>query len=183
MTIRREDGERVLRKTAWYPHPVDAVWCALTDPAALAEWLMPNDFEARVGHRFVFKTDPMPLCGSGLTRCEVLELEAPRRMVWSWEHEPKAGKAATPAMRVAWSLREERGGTRLDLEQRGLEGQGWLIPRLMNFGWGGMMRHFLRKVMGRVSEEGGVWRFEPGAIPLGKRTYKAKTVERELLHV
>ncbi len=182
MTIRRDGRERVLRKTAWYPHPVEAIWCALTDPRALAEWLMPNDFEPRVGHRFIFKTDPMPLCGSGLTECEVLELEAPTRMVWSWRVMPKAGKPEPPPMRVEWRLEPEGEGTRLRLEQRGLEGQSWLVPRLMNLGWGGMLRHFLAKVMRHVREDGGAYRFEPGAVPLEKRTYKARTVERELLH-
>jgi uncharacterized protein YndB with AHSA1/START domain len=29
--------------------PPDKVWKALTDPAQLARWLMPNDFEPTVG--------------------------------------------------------------------------------------------------------------------------------------
>jgi len=43
-----------------YPHPPERVWRALTDSAALAEWLMPNDFEPRVGHKFRFRSKPMP---------------------------------------------------------------------------------------------------------------------------
>ncbi len=43
---------------AVYPHPVELVWRALTEPAALATWLMTNDFQAKVGHRFTFRTDP-----------------------------------------------------------------------------------------------------------------------------
>ena len=41
-----------------YPHPVDRVWAALTSSEALAAWLMPNDFQPVVGHRFTFRTKP-----------------------------------------------------------------------------------------------------------------------------
>lgn len=44
-------GDRVIHK-ARYSHPVSAVWHALTDPAALSTWLMPNDFAPTVGQRF-----------------------------------------------------------------------------------------------------------------------------------
>ena len=37
-----------------YPYPPDRVWRALTDRRVLAQWLLPNDFEPRVGHRFHF---------------------------------------------------------------------------------------------------------------------------------
>jgi uncharacterized protein YndB with AHSA1/START domain len=43
-----------------YPHPPQAVWKALTDPKALSVWLMENDFQPRVGHRFRFRTKPRP---------------------------------------------------------------------------------------------------------------------------
>ena len=48
--------------TVVYPHPPDRVWTALTSSEALAAWLMPNDFEARAGHQFTFRTRP----GAGL---------------------------------------------------------------------------------------------------------------------
>jgi Activator of Hsp90 ATPase homolog 1-like protein len=42
-----------------YTHPPGRVWRALTDSAALADWLMPNDFLPRVGHRFTFTLEPV----------------------------------------------------------------------------------------------------------------------------
>lgn len=66
-----------------YPHPIDAVWAALSEPAALAEWLMENDFEPRIGKRFTFRHEPIPDL-RGYVECEVLEMEPPTRMVWSW---------------------------------------------------------------------------------------------------
>jgi uncharacterized protein YndB with AHSA1/START domain len=46
--------------TVVYPHPIDQVWAALTSSAALAAWLMPNDFQPEVGHTFTFTTKPAP---------------------------------------------------------------------------------------------------------------------------
>ena len=69
--------------TAEYPHPVERVWAALTASEALAAWLMPNDFQPVIGHRFTFRTKPAPGF-DGIVRCQVLELDPPRRMVWSW---------------------------------------------------------------------------------------------------
>lgn len=43
-----------------YPHTPERVWRALTDPKALAAWLMPNDFAPVVGHRFTFRAPPQP---------------------------------------------------------------------------------------------------------------------------
>jgi len=71
------DFERV------YPHPVDKVWRALTEPAALAAWLMDNDFVAREGQVFSMWCED----GAGGTdhyACTVLALEPPNRMLWSW---------------------------------------------------------------------------------------------------
>ena len=42
------------------------VWRALTTAEALAEWMYPNDFEPRVGHRFTFRVPPKPQLESGL---------------------------------------------------------------------------------------------------------------------
>src|SRR5260370_5600951 len=51
---------RTLRKEVFLPHPPEDVWLALTAPQALAEWLMPNNFEPVVGRKFRFHVDPMP---------------------------------------------------------------------------------------------------------------------------
>jgi uncharacterized protein YndB with AHSA1/START domain len=98
----------------FYPHPIEKVWAALTDPDALATWLMmANDFEPSVGRRFTFRSDPNP-GWRGRAECEVLALEPPSRMVWSWlstdEGEPT---------RVEFRLESVAGGTRLTLEHTG----------------------------------------------------------------
>ena len=56
---------------------------ALTDRAALAAWLMPNDFLPEVGHRFAFRTKPAPGF-DGTVHCEVLTVDPPRELAYSW---------------------------------------------------------------------------------------------------
>jgi uncharacterized protein YndB with AHSA1/START domain len=75
---------RTIRKEVFLPHPPEEVWLALTDPQALAEWLMPNNFEPVVGRKFRFQVDPMPGPYPGGSECEVLEVDAPRRLVYKW---------------------------------------------------------------------------------------------------
>jgi uncharacterized protein YndB with AHSA1/START domain len=114
--------------TVSYPHPVSRVWEALTSSEALAVWLMPNEGAGRagrydqVGHRFTFRTKPAPGF-DGIVRCEVLELDPPRRLVWSWA----GGNIDTT---VTFTLEETAdGGTRLRMHQVGFHGLGAQLTR------------------------------------------------------
>jgi len=108
--------------TVVYPHPVDRVWAALTSSEALAAWLMPNDFRPVIGHRFTFRTSPAPGF-DGIVRCEVLELDPPKRMVWSWA----GGNIDTT---VTFTLEEAAGAqTRLRMHQVGFHGLGVQLTR------------------------------------------------------
>src|SRR5216683_2017526 len=42
------------------PHPPERIWRALTQGPLIEEWLMKNDFQPVVGHRFNLRTTPMP---------------------------------------------------------------------------------------------------------------------------
>ena len=92
-----------------FPHPVERVWAALTDRAALAQWLMPNDFEARVGHCFHFEAGPP----RGDIDAEVLVLDAPTRLELRWMLD---GVATT----VTFTLAADGDGTLLHLEHAGI---------------------------------------------------------------
>jgi uncharacterized protein YndB with AHSA1/START domain len=91
------------------PYPIGQVWESLVDSATLGEWLMPNDFEPRIGKRFVMRCPPGPGI-RGWVECVVLELEAPHRMVWSWS----ATDDGEPSQ-VEFQLEPISGGTRLTL--------------------------------------------------------------------
>ena len=120
-----------------YPHPPELVWRALTTPELLAEWLMPNDFEPRVGHRFTFETEPGPGF-DGVVRCEVLELEPPGSdegdepgpgvLAMTWAGGPIDTVVRFQVVRV-------EGGTRLVVTQSGFKGlKAWLVSRILAAG-------------------------------------------------
>ena len=119
-----------------YPHPPSKVWEALADSKAIAEWLMENDFEPKVGHKFQFHTKPVPMFDfNGVVDCEVLEVDAPHRLVYSWQSGP-LGRTI-----VAWTLEPVAEGTRLKLEHNGFEGaRGVAVSIMLGNGWKSILR-------------------------------------------
>lgn len=111
-----------------YLHPPQRVWRALTDSAAIAKWLMPNDFQAKVGHKFQFRTKRRPGF-DGIVNCEVLEWEPPRKLVYSWE----GGGLHTT---VTYLLEPAPEGTRLLFDHAGFRGlKGLMVSRMLGSGW------------------------------------------------
>ena len=164
-----------IRKSTVYNHSPADVWAAITDPHAIAEWLMPNDFKPVLGHKFTFQTDPNFICRHVEIDGEVLELEPQRRMVWAWIRVLPDG-TRTPT-KVTWTLSPEGSGTRLTLEHEGVERLPLFIRSMMRLGWGGMVKQSIRKILGNVT----AGRFTPGVIPLHKRYYKVTTVPPHLV--
>ncbi|MFL0575896.1 SRPBCC domain-containing protein [Brevibacterium luteolum] len=74
-------------RTVDFDVPATTLWRALTERELLSTWLMPNDFRAEVGHRFTMTTDPAPMF-DGTVHLEVLAIDPPHRMVWSWRGGP-----------------------------------------------------------------------------------------------
>lgn len=145
---------RTIIREAEYPYPPERVWRALTDPRALEEWLMVNDFQPRVGHRFQFRAKPQP-GWRGIVDCEVLEVDAPRRLSYSWQ-----GDAKHRGTVVTWTLEPTPTGTRLRLEHSGFQGiGGWFLSLMLGGGWKGMLKSRLPLVLTRVSDDG----FTPAA--------------------
>ena len=112
-----------IRRDMVIPQPREQVWQAITDSATLAEWMFPNDFEPRVGHRFTFRVPPNPKVNfDGLVvRCEVLECEPHDRLVFLW-----AAGGPVENTRVSFRLEPEGEGTRLFFEHAGFDlSQPW----------------------------------------------------------
>lgn len=107
-----------IRRELHLPQPPAQVWRAVATREALADWMYPNDFEPRVGHAFTFQVPGNPKVGfEGLTvRCEVLECEPPRRLVFSWK---VGGPVANT--RVSFHLEPDGEGTRLVFEHSGFD--------------------------------------------------------------
>lgn len=121
--------KRTLKLSQFYPHPPAAVWKAITDSRALARWLMENDFQPKVGHRCQFRTKPSPGF-SGIVDCEVLEVQAPHRLRYTWT----SGK--NRPQDITWSIEAVPGGSRLNLVHSGFQGFGGiLLSFMMSAGW------------------------------------------------
>jgi len=95
-------------------HPPAKVWRALTDPALLAEWLLPVvGLELEPGTAFTFKTQPYP-GWDGIVNCRILEAEANRKLRYAWV----VGDMDTV---VTFTLTPTASGTRLSLVQSGFK--------------------------------------------------------------
>jgi uncharacterized protein YndB with AHSA1/START domain len=55
----------------------------LLKAALIEEWLMENDFQPVVGHRFNFRATPMAHW-NGVVDCQVLVVEPNQRLCYSW---------------------------------------------------------------------------------------------------
>jgi uncharacterized protein YndB with AHSA1/START domain len=97
------------------PHAPDKVWRALTDPALLAEWLLPVvDLKLEPGAEFAFKTQPYP-GWDGTVNCRLLEIEAQRKLSYTWV----VGDTLDTV--VTFTLTPTPSGTRLSLVQSGFK--------------------------------------------------------------
>ena len=108
-----------IQHTLFYPQKPELVWEYLTTPALLAQWLMPTDFEPILGHEFTFRTGPLPKFDfDGIVYCRVLEILAPKKLVYSWKGGPGDGQITMDSI-VTWTLVEKDQGTELNLEHSG----------------------------------------------------------------
>lgn len=116
-------------KTGDFDVPAATLWRALTDSDLLALWLMPNDFRAEVGHRFTMRTDPAPMF-DGTVHLEVLEIDEPHRMRWSW----RGGPIDTVVTFTVTELGPR--SCRLEFLQEGFRGLGGEFARMfLRGGW------------------------------------------------
>jgi uncharacterized protein YndB with AHSA1/START domain len=94
-------------------HPPEKLWRALTQPHLIEEWLMKNDFEPSVGHRFNLRGD-----WGGVLDCEVLAVEPNRTLSYTWNfaHDDPALDLKSV---VTFTLTPTSTGTHLRMEQTG----------------------------------------------------------------
>ena len=142
------DGLKSIVVERVMPHPPEKVWRALTQSALIAEYLMRNDFEPVVGHRFNFRATPV-MGWNGVTDCEVLAVEPPSRLAYSWN---ASGEQAADGLKttVTWTLTPEDGGTRVRMEQSGFRLQDEGGFKGMGGGWPGILGG-LERVAGELA--------------------------------
>lgn len=95
------------------PFSPEKLWRALTQPHLMEAWLMKNDFEPVVGHRFTLRGD-----WGGVLDCEVLTVEPGRTLSYTWNH-VHADPAYDLKSVVTFTLTPTIAGTRLRMEQVG----------------------------------------------------------------
>ncbi len=108
-------------------HSPEKIWRALTQGPLLEAWLMPNDLQPVVGHKFTFRATPMPQW-DGIIDCEVLVVEPPEELSYSWN-------ALGLESVVVWTLMPTGSGTRLRMEQSGFRADQDHAYRGANYGW------------------------------------------------
>ncbi len=120
------------------PYPPAKLWRALTQPHLIAEWLMNNDFEPTVGHRFNLRAEPQP-GWNGIIDCEVLVVEPNKSLSYTWN----SGEAELAIKSVVTlSLTPTGAGTLLRMEQTGFRPDQKQNYQGARYGW----QHFFGKL-------------------------------------
>lgn len=137
--------------TWFFPHAPERVWEYLTDSTLLSEWLMENDIQPVVGHRFQFSAKPKVKIGfDGNIYCEVLEVVPLKKFSYSWKGGPRAGKITLDSV-VTWTLTPADGGTRVVLEHTGFKGlKNYISYLIMNKGWLKIAKRLAAKLQSHV---------------------------------
>ena len=140
--------KRDLRFENIYPYPPERVWRAITDPAAIADWLMPNDFQPRLGHKFQFRSKPQG-GWDGIVNCEVTQLDPPRCLAYKW-----CGSGLDTVVR--YTLEPVPEGTRMILEHTGFEGaRAMMVSFILSNGWGSkILKVQLPAAIARYTDDG-----------------------------
>jgi uncharacterized protein YndB with AHSA1/START domain len=96
-------------------HPPEKIWRALTQPHLIEEWLMKNNFNPVIGHRFNLRGD-----WGGVLDCEVLAVEPNRTLSYTWNfvHDDPAFNLRSV---VTLTLTPTATGTLLRMEQSGFD--------------------------------------------------------------
>jgi len=104
------------------PYPAEKIWRALTQPHLLEEWLMKNDFQPVVGHRFEFRGD------WGAAACEVMVVEQNKTLSYTW------GAYGLGTV-ITWTLSPTSAGTHLRMEQKGFRADLQQAYQGAKLGW------------------------------------------------
>ena len=121
-------------------HPPEKIWRALTQGELMKEWLLENDFQPVVGHKFSFRSQPMPQW-NGIIDCEVLSVVPTSRLSYSWS---TLGAKSL----VTWTLTPTKNGTRVRMEHSGFRMDQEAAYRGANYGWQNFIGRLERVVAG-----------------------------------
>ena len=118
------------------PYPAERIWRALTQPHLIEEWLMKNDFNPVVGHRFNLRGD------WGAVDCQVMAIEPNKTLSYSW------GALGLESV-VTWTLTPTGTGTHLRMEQAGFRADQEQAYQGAKYGWQRFLAN-LEQVLARI---------------------------------
>lgn len=122
------------------PHPPEKIWRALTQGPLIKEWLMDNNFQPVVGHRFHFRSTPVPNW-NGVIESEVLVVEPNKKLSYSW------GSMGLESV-VVFTLVATSGGTLVRMEHSGFSADQDAAYKGANYGWQKFIGNLERVVAG-----------------------------------
>jgi uncharacterized protein YndB with AHSA1/START domain len=123
-TIARDRWERMVTEHV-YPATPEEIWSALTDPAALKEWLV----ECRGSLERVHSDCVLDFGDGDFFLCRPMAVRRPHYLEWRWRW-----LGIGPVWSVKWYLKEVEGGTRVVVVDEALNppartghyrGEGW----------------------------------------------------------
>lgn len=134
---------RKVKKTVFYAYSVQQVWQVLTDRRSLSTWLLDNNFEPKLGHKFWLEKHSVPGFEEFIY-CEVIELDALERLAYSWQD----SLMQSPTI-VRWLLTSLNEGTQLCLEHSLTKPASsyTMLNSLFNGGWDYKLRYKLPQVL------------------------------------
>ena len=119
------------------PHAPEKIWRALTQPHLIEEWLIKNDFQPVVDHKFTLRGD------WGAVDCQVRTIQQHTTLSYSWA-------AHGLESLVTWTLTPTSKGTTLRMEQTGFRPDQEQAYRGAKMGWG----NFFGKLEQVLAREG-----------------------------
>lgn len=113
------------------PYPPEKIWRALTQGDLIKIWLMENDFQPVVGHKFRFRATPAP-GWNGIIDSEVLVVEPNKRLSYTWT---SGFESLHVKSVVVWTLTPTPTGTLVRIEQSGFGPDQELNYKGAKWGW------------------------------------------------
>jgi len=144
---------KTIRHELFFPQDAAVVWEYLTQPDLIAQWLMKNDFELKIGHQFTFCSNPAPSIDfDGIVYCTVLEIVPMQKLSYSWKCGPGKGKITVDSV-VNWTLEPDEEGTLVTIEHNGFKVmENMNMFAAMEQGW---LKH-LHMIAAQIKEKNGV---------------------------
>lgn len=105
-----------LTKSIFLAAPREVVWAFLTEKDKLALWFHPAEDDLMLGQDYALVNTGDDGTVSKMCWGEVLEMDAPAHLKYSFTIKPLGGAMTT----VIWTLEAVNGGTKLSLEHAGI---------------------------------------------------------------